>query len=216
MAEVTGILPTEYRMSFTAASLRPELARVCAEAYFETGSWAGARKSVLEANSFQCRSRTSLQRLEREMRQRVACLNDEELTLLATGTSDERIAMSWLAVLKHVALVREFVIETLREKLEAFDTDLRPSDYDSFIAARSVTHPELVELKESTREKIQQVLLRMLMEAGLTQEQDGRRRIVRPVGSPEVTNVIVADDPRLLAGFLWTDEEIQAIKKDNS
>ena len=54
----------------------------------------------------------------------------------------------------------------------------------------------------------------MLLEAGLTREQEDRRLLVRPVVSPEVTKSIVADNACLLAGFLWADDEIQAAKRD--
>jgi len=51
------------------------------------------------------------------------------------------------------------------------------------------------------------------MEAGLLKKDKDGHLIIRPVFTPKVIDVIVADDPRYLTGFLWTDEEVNAIRK---
>jgi hypothetical protein len=206
-------LTSPYRLSFTSVSLRPDLARIAADAYLACGTWAGARQQVLANNSFQSRSKTSLQRMEREIRPRLELLTRDQIVLLAEGTSEERAAMAWLAAIKYAALVREFAADVLRNKLKDFDSVLRPSDYTNFIAARLPSHPELGEITESSRRKIRRVLLLMLTEAGMIREENRERRIIRPVQTQRVIDSIVADDAQFLVGFLWSDEEIAAIRK---
>ncbi len=50
---------TEYNLSFTAASLRPELARIVVECYLTAGSWDRAKEQILRSNALQCRSTSS-------------------------------------------------------------------------------------------------------------------------------------------------------------
>jgi hypothetical protein len=207
-------IPGPYRLSFTSVSLRPDLARIAADAYLACGTWAGARQQVLADNAFQSRTKTSLQRMEREIRARLECLTKDQIVLLAEGTSEERAAMAWLAATKYAALVREFAADVLRSKLADFDSVLRPSDYSNFIAARLPSHPELSELSESSGRKVRNVLLLMLMEAGMIREENGERRITRPMQTQRVIDSIVADDAQFLDGLLWTDKEITAIRKD--
>jgi hypothetical protein len=207
------LLSDSYRLSFTSVSLRPDLARIAADAYLACGTWAGARQQVLADNSFQSRSKASLQRMEREIRTRLELLTKDQIVLLAEGTSEERAAMAWLAATKYAALVREFAADVLRGKLADFDLVLRPSDYNNFIAARLPSHPELGELTESSSRKVRNVLLLMLMEAGMIREENGERRITRPIQTQRVIDSIVADDSQFLVGFLWSDEEIAAIRK---
>ena len=151
--------------------------------------------------------------MEREIRTRLENLTKDQLALLAEGTSEERVAMAWLATIKYAALIREFADDVLRSKLADFDSVLRPSDYDNFIADRLPSHPELGELTESSSRKIRRVLLLMLTEAGMIREEDGERRITRPIQTQRVIDIIMADDAQFLAGFLWSDEEIAIIKK---
>jgi hypothetical protein len=204
---------SKYRLSFTAVSLRPDLARIAAETYLDRGTWTEARRQVLADNAFQCRTKSALQRMEREIRPRLERLTKEQIVLLVEGTSEERAAMAWLATIKYADLVMEFAADTLRSKLAAFDPVLRPSDYANFIAARVSAHPELAKQTESSRKKIRRVLLLMLQEAGLIHNRNRERRITRPVLTQRVIDRIVSDSAKLLAGFLWTDEEITAVGK---
>ena len=91
----------EYNLSFTAASLRPELARIVAECYLKVGSWDLTRDQVLRANALQCRSTSTAIRLERELRRRLVRLTENELAILAGENADDRAAIAWLATLKH-------------------------------------------------------------------------------------------------------------------
>lgn len=197
-----------YNLAFTAASLRPDLARVVAECYLKTEDWDLAKANVLSSNALQCRSASSAVRLERELRQRLGKLTREEITLLAQGNADDRAAMAWLAALKHINFVFEFSAEVLREKLATHDPVLRHSDYETYVDHKSISRPELVQLATSSKNKIQQVLLRMLTEAGLLDTGAGMGTIKRPVVSPAVLHAVREDNPQWLAGFLVPDDEI--------
>jgi len=85
---------TSYNLSFTAASLRPELARIVAECYLQAGDWDLAKDRVLASNALQCRTTAGAERQEREMRRRLVCLTKDQITLLAHATSDDRAAMA--------------------------------------------------------------------------------------------------------------------------
>ena len=200
--------PTRYNLSFTTASLRPELARIVAESYLAAGNWDVAKRRILTSNALQSRTATSAVRVERELRQRLETLTHDQVTLLAKATAEDRAAMAWLAAFKHSAFVFDFVAELLREKLAAHDPILRHSDYETFFDGKSASHPELGRLTNSSKNKIRQVLLRMLAEAGLLVTGTGLGTIQRPVLSPAVLRAVISESPRWLAGFLVPDSEI--------
>jgi hypothetical protein len=205
--QLPGKIADSYNLSFTAASLRPELARIVAECFLTVGDWDQVKAQVLATNALQCRSASSTVRLERELQQRLQTLTHEQLALLAKATAEDRTAMAWLAVCKRSSFVCDFAAEVLREKLAAHDAILRPSDYESYVEHKSLPHPELARLTPSSKRKIRQVLLRMLAEAGLLVSTRSRA-IQRPVLSPAVLRAVTADDRRWLAGFLVPDAEI--------
>ena len=201
-----------YNVGFTAASLRPELARVVAGSFLRLGDWEAAKEHVLSSNALQCRNASSAIRLERELRQRLECLTEEELTILSTSTGDMRNAMAWLSAIKRIKFIFDFASEVLRAKLELHDPVLRRSDYDAYFETKSLTHRELEGLAASSRSKLRQVLLLMLVEAELLVPGTGLGTIRRNVLAPKVLHAIVDDDPRWLAGFLFPDREIGVLR----
>lgn len=200
--------PAPYNLSFTAASLRPELSRIIAEEFLITSDWETTKRRILATNALQARSVASGVRLERELRQRLQTLTHEQLNLLAHSVADDRAAMCWLASIKYNGFAFEFTSEILRDKLASQDIVLRPSDYEGFIHAKAASHPELTALKESSRTKVRRVLLRMLNEAGLLRKSKALGAVQRPVLSPSALDLIRRDNRHWLAGFLLPDSEI--------
>lgn len=197
-----------YNFSFLAVSLRPEQSRIIAEAYLAEGDWNTAKIRVLASNALQCRGLSTSIRTERELRQRLGTLTHEQLDLLTSVTSEDRIAISWLAAIKYIHFAFDFVVEVLRDKLSLRDPILRYSDYETYVEIKSISHPELTKLSVSSKNKVRQTLFNMLTEAGLLHLQRNTVTITRPVLSLSVRNVILLDNSRWLAGFLFTDDEI--------
>ncbi|WP_255087769.1 BrxA family protein [Synechococcus sp. Tobar12-5m-g] len=195
-----------YCLSFTAASLRPELATVIAQIHLQQGDWRKTKAAVLESNALQARSASSAKRLESELRQRLQTLTPAQLELLAIGSSDDRTAMAWLALLKRIQLACVVVQNVLAEKLVGLDPVLRRSDMVAFYEEQERHHPELAQVAPSTQQKIRSTLLHMLRDAGLLVGKAGKGGVLgtvqRPLLSTEVQQLVTADDPALLAGFL--------------
>ena len=198
---------SRYCLSFTAASLRPELAAVIAGIHLEQqGDWGRTKAAVLDRNALQSRTASTAKRLESELRQRLITLTASQLELLAKGANDERIAMSWLAALKRIQLAFDVVVEVLDEKMAGLDPVLRRSDMVAFYGVQERVHPELANVAPSTQQKIRSTLLNMLREAGLLAGKAGKGGVLgtvqRPLLSPQVQNLIADEAPTLLAGFL--------------
>jgi len=198
---------SRYCLSFTAAGLRPELAAVIAGIHLEEQSdWGRTKAAVLESNAMQARSASTGKRLESELRQRLQCLNARQMDLLAKGTSDERTAMAWLAVLKRIEIAADLTRQVLLGKLSSLDPVLRRSDMAAFYEDRERDHPELAALAPSSQQKVRSALLQMLRDAGLLAGKAGKGgtlgTVQRPILSPQVQELVVGDDPALLVGFL--------------
>ena len=208
---------SRYCLSFTAVGLRPDLAAVIAGVYLEEGDWDRTKSAVLERNALQARSASSGKRLELELRQRLQQLQTAQLELLAKGTSDERSAMAWLAVLKRIPIAQELTRELLADKLSGLDPVLRRSDMAAFYEACEREHPELSALAPSSQQKVRSALLQMIRDAGLLAGKSGKGgtlgTVQRPLLSPQVQELVVHDDPSLLEGFLQTPTAQAAPRK---
>jgi len=172
----------------------------------QEGDWARTKAVVMDRNALQARSASTGKRLESELRQRLQRLTAAQLQLLARGTSDERSAMAWLAVLKRIQIAADLSRDVLLEKLSSLDPVLRRSDMAAFYEDRERDHPELGALAPSSQQKVRSALLQMLRDAGLLAGKAGKGgtlgTVQRPLLSPQVQELVASDDPALLVGFL--------------
>ncbi|MEP4076977.1 DUF1819 family protein [Haloferula sp.] len=196
-----------YSFGFTAGSLGVGYCQKLAQMREELGSWDDVRKQGLGMNALQQGKKSSSERVEREFRQRVETLSDRQLGLLAHGNSDVARPMALLAAFKRYPVIFDFCVITLKPKLALFDTEVRPSDIERFFTDLEPAHPEIEKLTDSTKAKIRQVLLRILVEAGIL--SGSAPLVIAPLPLvPEAALAIAEESPSLLKGFLVEDAEI--------
>lgn len=159
--------PTHYALSFTSGGLLAREGEVIAATYHDCRDWQATRARVVESNLLQARTTSSLVRLTRETVQRLATLGSDEIELLITASPTERHHLMWTAACRRYMLIGDFAEEVLRERYLLMVPTLNTDDFDRFLTGKSLWHPELDDLKPSTRQKLRQTLFRMLREAGL-------------------------------------------------
>ena len=185
-----------YRLSFTVGGLLAEQGRIIAALFSENlGEYADSdsepanrtaeaeheigeritriRKQAIEENVLSIRTRSANSRVVSEVLKRLSALTEMEIQYLAdddTPASD-RQALMWVAMCRYYALVGEFANEVLRERyLMGFST-LTKDDYDQFIQAKSMWHPELEELSALTAGKLRSNVFKAMSEAELWEKE---------------------------------------------
>lgn len=164
---MTDDMPSRYALSFSSGGLLAREGAAVAGVYLGSHDWQATRAQVIEDNLLQARTTSSLVRVSREVIQRLAALGDDEIGLLVEGSPTEQHHLMWAAACRHYALIGDFAEEVLRERFLLMTPTLGAGEFDRFMTGKSLWHPELDELKPSTRGKLQQTLFRMLREAGL-------------------------------------------------
>lgn len=203
---------THYNLGFTAGTLRPDLARVVAGVYKHHRDWEKTKEAILRDNLLQYERFGSAKRMEVEMRSRLIKLTEDQLDFLSDASTDDAVAITWLAACKSIPFVHDFAVDVLREKLAHQDTALRHSDYEHYLTLKRGEHPELNKLTELSKSKTKQVMYKMLAEAGITHEAPGQddpvlQRAPLPYA---VAELIVQDDRTWLRAFLIPDNELSS------
>jgi len=200
-----------YNLSFTTGGLLFTDSLVVAQLYGHHGDWESVRRIVRADNLLQARTQNSAKRILQEIVLRVKHLTEGQLELLLSGSPSEQRLLLWVAICKRYALIREFASEIVREKFLAMNHELFPYEYETFFEDKAETHPEMKKISRSTRNKLRQVVFRMLREAGLIAEKN----MIQPVLlTHNLADVIVRDNPGLLAIFPVSDADIKGwVKK---
>ena len=158
---------TKYFSGLTVTDLKPELTTIISRIYLKVGSWDETKSIIIKNNELQTRSNSTGIRLERELRQRLKNLSEQQLILLAKGSINDRLAMTWLGVLKRIKLVSELSHELLLKKIEGSDPILRRSDMAEFYKKKEKQFSEFKNLSDTSHKRINSIILSMLREMGL-------------------------------------------------
>lgn len=194
-------------MAFTAGGLLlPESVKI-AEFYVELGDWKKVRDTAIEKNVLQSRTQSSAQRLTREAVGRLKELPAEEMELLLEGTSTEQRHVLWLAACKHYRFIFDFAVEVIREKVLLLDHTLERDDYDKFFNSKADWHDELERLTDSTKQKLREVVFKMLREAGFWENGI----ILPPILTPRFVQTVSRRSSEYLAALPVPGSEIAAL-----
>lgn len=198
---MTDEAQSRYALSFTSGGLLAREGEAVAAIYLDSRDWQTTRAHVVDGNLLQARTISSLVRLARETVQRLEALGDDEIELLVAGSPTEQHHLMWTAACRRYTLIGDFAEAVLRERFLLMKPTLDTDDFDRFITGKSLWHPELDELKASTRQKLRQTLFRMLREAGLRTDAGD---IVPAMMSERVTEMLDRRMPTDLRFFPTT------------
>lgn len=156
-----------YSMSFTTGSLFHHESVKLAQLYLKLEDWNAVRNKVLVDNLLQARTLNTSKRVCREIISRLKKLSLGELDLLVQANQQEQGYLLWIAVCRRYKFIADFAVEVLRERYVSLKTDLNHEDFNFFFNKKSEWHSELDEIRPATRNKLPQVLFKILRQANL-------------------------------------------------
>ena len=141
---MTGTPRTDrYALSFTSGTLLAGEAAVVAPIYLHERDWKATRALAQAENLLGTRVARSNTRTLGALLPRLQLLTDNELQIVADGTSTERGHLMWTAACRQYDLIGEFAEEVLRERFLTLAGTVSYEDYDSFYRAKAMWHDEL-------------------------------------------------------------------------
>lgn len=200
-----------YRLSFTAASLLLYDSVELARRYLERGDWSEAIASMVETPVSQ-RSISTIKRESSELAIRLQQLSAALLERLVVCEVEEARIILLYAILKTYPLIRSFCLDVLYEKSLLLDDRLEAYEINAFFREEEERQPLLEQKTEKTRQKLKQVLIKILVDANLIKSTQNRT-IIRPYVDPDIGRMILEDGGEIyLKALLMNDNEITAVK----
>lgn len=157
----------KYTTSFTTGSLFYHESVKLAELFLDLHDWNTLRDKVISDNLLQVRTLKTLKRICSEIISRLSKLHEKEMNLLVSGSTQDQEHILWIAVCRRYKFIADFAIEVLRQRCITLKTDLNYEDFEHFFNQKSQWHPELDNIKQTTKNKLRQVLFKILREAEL-------------------------------------------------
>ncbi len=200
----------KYSMSFTAGSIFFQESVKFAELYLEFGDWDETKNYIIHQNILQARTLNTSKRICTEIISRLKTMNKQELEFLLDSSSQDQAYLLWLAICRRYQFIGDFAIEVIRERFIFLKTDLNYIDFDSFFNQKSEWHVELENIKSSTRNKLRQVLFKILREADLLTENN---LINVATLSPNLIEIICRNDKQEILYFPLFESNLQGMTR---
>ncbi len=183
-----------------------------ASLYSKFKNWEEVKKVVLEDNILQKNKIVSLQKQFSEIKTRLEKLSNELLDYLNQVDQNSVKLIILLALSKKYRLLYEFIIEVVRDNFLIFNYTIFDHDYENFLRSKFDDYPELEEIKEVSRIKLKRNIFKILEESGLIDSMK-TKNIIKPFVSEKLIELVVNDNSKLLAIFLFSDSEISMYKE---
>ncbi len=201
-----------YVLSFTAGGLLYHESITVAETYSKCRQWDETVNQIHKNNLLQSRVKKTTNNKLNEICPRLQTLTEPQLELLINGSRTEQNMLLWLACCKRYKLLAEFAKEILHDKFIRLDFAVTIADVDAFMDAKSLWHEELEKITDSTKTKLQTVIMRMLREAELISNSN----ILQPkLLSANLVRVIANDSVKLFALFPISETDVKGALNGN-
>lgn len=208
MANETNI----YNMSFTAGAAMLNETYAVAQVLLDcNGDWDRTKDITFKENLMQKDKATSNARYFALMKQRLETLSQTELEILVNSTVAVRRLLVLLAICKAHPFIYDFISENVRDCFYNQYEKVTHANFNEFYNEKKYEHPELEQVSEDTVYKMRQVTFRILEQTELIEDiNSGILR--RPYLSEAIERLVVQDDPKWLAIYLYSDNEISNLR----
>ena len=177
-----------------------------AELFLRLEDWKLVKEIVLAENILQVRKQSTSQKIFREITHRLKTLDTDEVEFLLQSAAADRAYLLWVGICRHYKFISDFAVEVLHERFVTKKKLIQNEDFDLFFSDKAEWHPELERIKPSTRQKLRQVLFRMMREADLI---SSKNQIKPALLSKELLTLLSKNDYRDLKVFPVIDSVIE-------
>ncbi|NLJ60642.1 MAG: DUF1819 family protein [Firmicutes bacterium] len=146
---------------------------------------------VWDENLFQCNGRKGVRRTMNAVLLRLNTLDGTLLSLVAEGLADVAKVAAVYSIMKTSRLFREFMYHVYMPNARLSDGRVDRTDVDAFFRMLQEQDEAVVSWSPSTVQKLQQVIVKILADAGLINNTQDRL-ILRPILSFELRSAIEA------------------------
>jgi hypothetical protein len=157
-----------YKMSFTSGGLFLNESIAVAALHQHGENWSQTLARALEVGMTSLPKAASNRRALREIVNRLSTLRDEEIRFLTDEAErQDQQYLLWVAACRAYQFVREFAVEVICDRHLSLQLDLPLESFDIFFAAKADWDDGLASISDTTRNKLRQILFRMMREASV-------------------------------------------------
>jgi len=167
-SNLAKLKPNEYLVSFTAGGLLAEETRSVIS-YLNDEAILNLPTEIKHPQYLHTNAESARQRVVQELKKRYRATGQLVFDVFKDAGLPQQNILIFYTCMKTYQILFDFMFQTVLEKWLSRNLTLDKLDVQHFLDIQSASHPEIDEWAETTREKIETVMIRMLNEVGLLQ-----------------------------------------------
>jgi len=167
-SNLAKLKPNEYLVSFTAGGLLAEETRSVIS-YLNDAAILDLPTEIKHPQYLHTNAESARQRVVQELKKRYKATGQLVFDVFKDAGLPQQNILIFYTCMKTYQILFDFMFQTVLEKWLSRNLTLDKLDVQHFLDIQSASHPEIDEWTETTREKIETVMIRMLNEVGLLQ-----------------------------------------------
>jgi len=167
-SNLAKLKPNEYLVSFTAGGLLAEETRSVIS-YLNDAAILDLPTEIKHPQYLHTNAESARQRVVQELKKRYKATGQLVFDVFKDAGLPQQNILIFYTCMKTYQILFDFMFQTVLEKWLSRNLTLDKLDVQHFLDIQSASHPEIDEWAETTREKIETVMIRMLNEVGLLQ-----------------------------------------------
>ncbi len=148
----------------------------------------------IEENLIQHKTTGSLKRTNAPIFRRLESMDKDSLSSLVNGDVRTSKLVLLYSIMKTDLLVKDFIFDVYQEKLVLDKKSINKIDVESWFEGKMMMSKSLSEKSDSTKAKLQQVILKIMQDSELIKKQKNGFEIIRPILSESFINILNNND----------------------
>lgn len=179
-----------YNAEISAGSLMLKESRIIAGLLLDGADENAWYQAIIVKNVLQKNTPATAKRQTALMRKRLELMTPDLWKLVTKGQSDVALQSLLACAIKHSRLLGDFMLKVLRRHYKEFNKQVLPREWDAFLVECEHIDPTVKSWSENTRNKLGQVVYRILAEARYL--ENTRSLKIQPVSViPEVRRYLL-------------------------
>ena len=158
---------TKYRLSFGTGNAYINESNLILKKYLENKDWKETEKYSIEKNILNTNKLGSVKRIFGEISLRLKSLSNEEQEFFIRSNYVDQSILIWISICRTYRFIGDFSSMIILEKFNSYQLELDYNVFNYFYEKQKVFHKELNLLKDSTRKKLRQVILRIMKDLNI-------------------------------------------------
>ena len=179
----------QYSAKLTGAAFLYNETKIIAQYVYNGESIKELRKRNIDENLIQYKSKAAILRVNTPIFERISVFNEAMLNEFVNGDVIISKMLLIYSIMKTDKLVKDFITQVYQDKILMMKDYIEQIEINNWFE-KIYVKSNLESVSESTKNKLKQVMMKIMVDSGLVSKEDEKYRIIIPILNDEFKKLL--------------------------